>query len=309
MPKASRSTHPGPSSPNIPIYTRLGIPTRRVPPRTRHVPGLTKRVVLYDCQTPGHTVHAYVFETHLNGVPIPIDPAEDGALLARVRTPKCPLPGRQGVVRQVSRLKGDPALFGAPEQPEDEDDDDEANLGSRIEEAEESLHALQKRVKTQRTFALESEAFWIQHRLSALRLRRTALRAQQSPLLANLGNDVSSTTRALQRAPAVRVSSHAELREADYVAALLLAHITVLSLNAAAQQAQALGSEAVADEVAPLALLRLSLSALLEDAAFWDPTRRESQVTLRRWLQRWCDEAGADEGVEVGPLLDSLGVV
>jgi hypothetical protein len=59
---------------------------------------------------------------HLNNLSIPIDPADDGALLARVRTPKCPLPARQGVVRQVSRMKGPPAFFGAPEEePEPED--------------------------------------------------------------------------------------------------------------------------------------------------------------------------------------------
>ncbi|BEI83493.1 hypothetical protein CcaverHIS002_0400970 [Cutaneotrichosporon cavernicola] len=157
------------------------------------------------------------------------------------------------------------------------------------------------------SFSLQSEAFWTQHRLSALRLRRTAQRAQQSPLLTNLHE--ADASRALTRALTVRVSNHAQLREADYVAVLVLAHITVMSLNAAAQQAQSLGPEAVAEHVAPLALLRLSIAALLEDAAFWDPTRRESQVTLRRWLERWGDEAGAEEGVEVGPLLDSLGVM
>lgn len=101
--------------------------------------------------------------------------------------------------------------------------------------------------------------------------------------------------------------SRAALRAADYVAALVLAHIAVLRLNAATRTAQVLGAEAVRDEVAPLALLRLALGAVLEDAAFWDAGRRESRVTMRRWLERWGDEAG--EGVEVGGVLDELGVL
>jgi hypothetical protein len=180
---------------------------------------------------------------------------------------------------------------------------------SRIGEAEERLRDIETRLRTRRSFALETDAFWARHRLSALRLRRTTLRAQHSPILADLDSDLASTRILLARALAVRVPNHAALREADYVAALLLAHVTVLSLNAAARQAQELGADAVKDEVAPMALLRLALAALLEDAAFWDPERRESHVTLRRWLERWGDEAGAQDGVEVGELLDSLGVM
>lgn len=270
-------------------------------------------------------MHVYVFETHLNNVPIPIDPAEDAGLLARVRTPRCPLPARQGAVLQVARLKGEPSFFGAPEdepEPEDMDEDDEVSpprtsliqleyVSARIEEAEASLRALERRLRQRRSFALESDAFWAQYGLSELRLRRTAARAQRSALLAGLdaADDPSTARILLARALAVRVASHAALREADYVAALVLAHVTVLSLNAAARHAQALGADAVKDEVAPMALLRLALAALLQDAAFWDPERRESQLTLRRRLERWGDEAGAEEGIEVGGLLDSLGVV
>lgn len=134
------STTPGtsasPLSPPLPIYTRLGIPTRRRPPASRHTPSLTKRVILYDCQTPGHGVHIYVFETHLNGSPIPIDPTEDGALVARVRTPKCPLPARQSVVRQVQRLNGPPALFGGPAEEEEGEMDEEDDEVSQADPCE-----------------------------------------------------------------------------------------------------------------------------------------------------------------------------
>lgn len=78
-------------------------------------------MILYDCQTPRHTVHAYVFETHVNGVPTPIDPAGDGALLERIRTPRCPLLARRGVEQVVTRLRGPNAMFGIPQDPECED--------------------------------------------------------------------------------------------------------------------------------------------------------------------------------------------
>lgn len=127
MPKSSSSA--GPSHP--PIYTRLGIPTRRPPPRSPPSSSLTRRVILYDCQTPGHIIHTYIFETHLNGAPIPIDPSGDAERLAAVRVPRCPLPARQRVMRQVSGLRGPAELFGAPARSPPPADMDEGEEVSR----------------------------------------------------------------------------------------------------------------------------------------------------------------------------------
>lgn len=183
---------------------------------------------------------------------------------------------------------------------------------SGIRDFSSALSAIQKRLASAPSFELESEAFWAALTLTSLRARRTALTARRvhADLLADLDGASSPEAAAdlLGRALLRPVASHADRRIADYVITLVLAHIAVLTLEGAARRAQLVGAQAVKDEIAPMALLRLALAAVLEEKAFWDPERRESHVTLRRWLQRWSVAVGEEEGVEVAPVLDSLGL-
>lgn len=186
------------------------------------------------------------------------------------------------------------------------------HITARISTAEASLSTVESRLKWAPSFALESEAFWATSKLTALRARRTALLARRvhADLLSSLDSarTPKAAARLLRRALQTPVTSHADRRVADYAVVLIVAHIAVLTLEGAARRATLIGLEAVKEEVKPFALLRLALAAVLGEHRFWDPERRESQVTLRRWLERWAGQVGEDEDVEVGPLLDSLGV-
>lgn len=162
-------------------------------------------------------------------------------------------------------------------------------------------------------FPLASEAFWHSHALTSLQARMHSLasRRTHAPFLAALdsAHTPGSAITLLRQVLAIPVSSHAERRSVDYIAALVMGHIAVLTLEAIARQARALGADmdeqAVKVEMQEMALLRLAVGALLQADAFWVPERSESMVTMRRWLERWGRAAGEDV---LGEVLDGLGV-